>query len=137
MSKYVHLAADLVKAYVANNVVPVGELPNLIASIYAALSSVENPQPVEVPQRPAVNPKKSIHRSHIVCLEDGRKLKSLRLHLEREHGLTPEEYRAKWDLPETYPMVAPDYAARRSEIALKTGLGIRPTPRRLGTGKRR
>jgi len=137
MNKYVQPSAQIIRAYVANNILPVAALPEFIANIHSAVEKLGTDEVTSGVQKPAVDPQKSVKRSHIICLEDGRKFKALRLHLERTHGLSPDEYRAKWDLPETYPMVAPDYAARRSEIALNTGLGIRPTPRRSGTGKRR
>ena len=108
----IELTADVVAAYVSNNPVPVGELPNLIADVHAALGrvgSVAEPVQVDKP-KPAVNPKKSVHDDYIICLEDGKKFKSLKRHLMTHYGLTPEQYREKWDLPADYPMVAPSYA---------------------------
>ena len=122
----IELTADVVAAYVSNNPVPVGELPNLIADVHAALGRVsgpvEQPQPVEK-QKPAVNPKRSVHDDYIVCLEDGKKFKSLKRHLMTHYGMSPDEYREKWGLDASYPMVAPNYAAARSQLAKKMGLG--------------
>lgn len=119
------LTADLVAAYVSNNPVPATELANLIADVHAALGRVGT-APEQVPvekQKPAVNPKRSVFDDYIVCLEDGKKFKSLKRHLMTHYGLTPEQYREKWNLEPNYPMVAPSYAAARSELAKKTGLG--------------
>ena len=121
----IELTADVVAAYVSNNPVPVSELPNLISDIHAALGRVGGPgesAPVEK-QKPAVNPKKSIHDDYIVCLEDGKKFKSLKRHLMTHYGLTPDQYREKWGLDASYPTVAPNYAAARSQLAKKMGLG--------------
>ncbi len=121
------LTADVVSAYVANNPVPVGALPDLIASVHASLSGLGHPAtaaPVETV--PAVNPKKSVFPEYIISLEDGKKFKSLKRHLATSYDLTPVEYRAKWGLPNDYPMVAPNYAARRSELAKLIGLGRKP-----------
>ncbi|MET0597239.1 MAG: MucR family transcriptional regulator [Mesorhizobium sp.] len=121
----IELTADVVAAYVSNNPVPVGELPNLIADVHAALGRVggTGEQPVADKQKPAVNPKKSVHDDYIVCLEDGKKFKSLKRHLMTHYGLTPDQYREKWGLDASYPMVAPNYAAARSQLAKKMGLG--------------
>jgi len=124
----VELTAEVVCAYVANNPVPVAELPSLIESVYrtmAALSTGAQVAEPETPQKPAVNPKKSVFDDHIVCLEDGKKFKSMRRHLMKL-GLTPDDYRAKWNLPNDYPMVAPSYAKARSEMAKSMGLGRKP-----------
>ncbi len=121
----IELTADVVAAYVSNNPVQVGDLPNLIADVHAALARVGSgpePVPAEKP-KPAVNPKKSIFDDYIICLEDGKKFKSLKRHLMTHYGLTPEEYREKWGLDPSYPMVAPNYAAARSQLAKKMGLG--------------
>ena len=118
------LTAHIVSAYVENNKVPATGLPELIASINASILSLD--QPVEAPaeaQQPAVNPKRSVLPDYIICLEDGKKFKSLKRHLSVHFGLTPEEYRAKWGLPADYPMVSPNYAAARSELAKSLGLG--------------
>lgn len=121
------LTAHIVSAYVENNKVPATGLPDLIASINASISSLDQPaaEAVEA-QQPAVNPKRSVQPDYIVCLEDGKKFKSLKRHLSVHFGLTPEEYRAKWNLPADYPMVAPNYAAARSELAKTLGLGRKP-----------
>ena len=121
----IELTADVVAAYVSNNPVPVGELPNLIADVHAALGRVgsASEQPPADKQKPAVNPKRSVHDDYIICLEDGKKFKSLKRHLMTHYGLTPDQYREKWDLDATYPMVAPSYASARSALAKKMGLG--------------
>ncbi|TKT81209.1 MucR family transcriptional regulator [Aquamicrobium sp. LC103] len=121
----IELTADVVAAYVSNNPVPVGELPNLIADVHAALGrvgGVAEQAPVDK-QKPAVNPKKSVHDDYIICLEDGKKFKSLKRHLMTHYNLTPDQYREKWGLDANYPMVAPNYAAARSQLAKKMGLG--------------
>lgn len=128
----IELTADVVAAYVSNNPVPVGELPNLIADVHAALGRVGTTTeqvPAEKP-KPAVNPKKSIHDDYLICLEDGKKFKSLKRHLMTHYGLTPDQYREKWGLDATYPMVAPNYAEARSQLAKKMGLGRKRTARR-------
>jgi predicted transcriptional regulator len=121
----IELTADVVAAYVSNNPVPVGELPNLIADVHAALGRVGSTteQAPADKQKPAVNPKKSIHDDYLICLEDGKKFKSLKRHLMTHYGLTPDQYREKWGLDASYPMVAPNYAAARSLLAKKMGLG--------------
>ncbi|HEV2896286.1 MucR family transcriptional regulator [Mesorhizobium sp. AaZ16] len=121
----IELTADVVAAYVSNNPVPVGELPNLIADVHSALGRVGGgaEQPPADKQKPAVNPKRSVHDEYIVCLEDGKKFKSLKRHLMTHYGLTPDQYREKWSLDASYPMVAPSYAAARSQLAKKMGLG--------------
>lgn len=121
----IELTADVVAAYVSNNSVPASELPALIADIHGALGRLGGATemaPVEK-QKPAVNPKKSVYDDYIVCLEDGKKFKSLKRHLMTHYGLTPEQYREKWGLDAGYPMVAPNYAAARSNLAKKMGLG--------------
>ncbi len=124
----VELTADVISAYVSNNPVPVSELPALIAQVHQSLSALtgEVSAPVEETQKPAVNPKRSVHDDYIICLEDGKKFKSLKRHLTTHFGMTPEEYRTKWKLPADYPMVAPAYAAERSSLAKKIGLGRKP-----------
>jgi predicted transcriptional regulator len=117
------LTADIVAAFVQNNAVPIAGLPDLIATVNSALVSLGKPPVVEQPaQIPAVNPKKSVFPDHIISLEDGRKFKSMKRHLGLL-GMTPDEYRAKWGLAFDYPMVAPSYAAQRSELAKAIGLG--------------
>jgi len=121
----IELAAEIVSAYVSNNSVPATDLPALINDVYNALlrvGSVAAPAPVEAP-KPAVAVKKSVTNDFIVCLEDGKKFKSLKRHLRTQYGLSPEEYREKWGLPADYPMVAPNYAAARSNLAKQMGLG--------------
>ncbi|MRG56000.1 transcriptional regulator, MucR family [Phyllobacterium sp. YR620] len=121
------LTAELVAAYVSNNSVPAGDLPTLIADVHAALGrvggSVETVVAVQEKPKPAINPKKSVADDYIVCLEDGKKFKSLKRHLMTHYSLTPEQYREKWDLDPSYPMVAPNYAAARSRLAKNMGLG--------------
>ena len=119
------MTADIVSAYVGNNTVAAETLPSLIASIHAALSGVSN-GPVEAepePKEPAVPIRKSIAPDFLICLEDGRKFKSLKRHLRTKYVMSPEEYRTKWGLPKDYPMVAPNYAKARSELAKSMGLG--------------
>ena len=120
------IAADIVAAYVSNNPLPVGELPKLIGDIHAALKGIGTPtiEPV-IKQEPAVSIKKSVTPDFIICLEDGKKFKSLKRHLQH-FDLTPDEYRQKWNLPSDYPMVAPNYAATRSALAKSIGLGRKP-----------
>ena len=122
----IDLAADIVSAYVSNNTVSSSDLPGLIGEVYAALqrtSSGVAPEPMPEPLKPAVPVKKSVTPDYIVCLEDGKKFKSLKRHLRTQYNMTPEEYREKWGLPADYPMVAPNYAAARSRLAKEMGLG--------------
>ena len=123
----IDLAAEIVSAYVSNNSVPAQDLPTLISEVHRALSSTHQGthQPEPEPLKPAVNPKKSVFPDHIVCLEDGKKFKSLKRHLRTHYNMSPEEYREKWGLPHDYPMVAPNYARQRSDLAKKMGLGTR------------
>jgi predicted transcriptional regulator len=125
-SNLIDLAADIVSAYVSNNSVASTDLAGLIAEVYAALqrtSSGVAPEPAPEPLKPAVPVKKSVTPDYIVCLEDGKKFKSLKRHLRTQYNVTPEEYREKWGLPADYPMVAPNYAQARSDLAKKMGLG--------------
>ena len=124
-SDLVELTAGIISAYVSNNTVPVSELPALIADVHRALSNTQTGviEPVSEPLKPAVNPKKSVFPDYIVCLEDGKKFKSLKRHLRTHYDLSPEDYREKWGLPADYPMVAPNYAAARSNLAKQMGLG--------------
>lgn len=121
----IDLAADIVSAYVSNNTVPAADLPTLIADVHRALNETHAGllEPEPEPLKPAVNPKKSIFPDYIICLEDGKQFKSLKRHLRTHYDLSPEEYREKWGLASDYPMVAPNYAAARSELAKKMGLG--------------
>ncbi|TPN74528.1 transcriptional regulator [Mesorhizobium sp. CU2] len=123
-SLLISLTADIVSAYVGNNAVPVASLPELIESVNSSLSKVRRPAEPEAPALvPAINPKRSVFPDYIVCLEDGKKFKTLRRHLDVHYDLTPEAYREKWGLPRDYPMVAPNYAATRSARAKASGLG--------------
>lgn len=122
----IELTAEVVAAYVSNNPVPATELSNLITDVHTALGRVSGTaeQAPAEKQKPAVNPKRSVHDDYIICLEDGKKFKSLKRHLMTHYGLTPEQYREKWGLDPSYPMVAPSYAAARSQLAKKMGLEI-------------
>jgi predicted transcriptional regulator len=124
--KIVELTAEIVAAYVANNAVPPSDLADVIAGIHQSLANLGNKPSSEEAPKPAVNPKRSVRGDHIICLEDGKSYKSLKRHLMTHHGLTPEEYREKWGLSKAYPMVAPGYAAARSALAKKLGLGRKP-----------
>ena len=124
-SNYIELAADIVSAYVSNNSVPSSDLASLINDVHTALLRVGGgtaEAPAEAP-KPAVPVKKSVTPDYIVCLEDGKKFKSLKRHLRTQYNMTPEQYREKWGLPPDYPMVAPNYAAARSQLAKQMGLG--------------
>lgn len=122
----VELTAEIVAAYVGNHVVPAGDLASLISDVHSALSntsSTEAPVVVVEKPKPPVPVKKSVHNDYLICLEDGMKFKSLKRHLMTHYGMTPEEYREKWELPSDYPMVAPAYAEARSRLAKEMGLG--------------
>ena len=122
----VELTAYLVSAYVGNNAVPASNLSGLIADVHGAFVRLVDgaaTAPVPEPLKPAVPIKKSIEPDFMVCLEDGKRFKSLKRHLRTSYGLTPEEYREKWGLPADYPMVAPNYAEARSQLAKRSGLG--------------
>jgi predicted transcriptional regulator len=124
--RLVEMTVEIVSAYVSGNEIDATEVPGLISSIFGTLSQVEGNISVPVAakdQVPAVSPKKSIFPDFIICLEDGKRFKSLKRHLRSSYNLTPEEYRAKWGLSSDYPMVAPNYAAARSQLAKKIGLG--------------
>ncbi len=123
------LTARIVAAHVSNNAIPAEGLPGLIHDVYRALTTLGHSQPAAAPEEkrlPAVPVKKSVFADHIVCLEDGKKLKMLKRHLKTAYGLTPEQYRERWGLPADYPMVAPDYATHRSNLAKEIGLGTKP-----------
>ncbi|MFM9846545.1 MAG: MucR family transcriptional regulator [Hyphomicrobiaceae bacterium] len=126
-SELVELTAGIVSAYVGKNNVTVADLPSLIQEVHDALSRVatQGGVPDREESKPAVAVKKSVTPDYIVCLEDGKKFKSLKRHLRTHYKLSPDEYRAKWNLPHDYPMVAPNYAAARSQLAKKMGLGTR------------
>jgi predicted transcriptional regulator len=121
---YIELAADIVSAFVSKNSVPPSELPSLIGNVHAALQNVGQPalKQDHTKPTPAVSVKKSVTPDYLISLEDGKQYKSLKRHLGKL-GLTPEAYRQKWDLPRDYPMVAANYAAKRSELARSMGLG--------------
>jgi predicted transcriptional regulator len=125
------LTSDIVAAQVSNNSVSVEEVPTLIQSVYGALASLgnEGAAGAEAPE-PAVSVRSSVKKDHIVCLEDGKKMKMLKRHLMTDHGMTPAEYRARWGLPSDYPMVAPAYAEKRRDLAKKIGLGRKPGQKR-------
>ena len=134
---------DIVAAYVSNNPLPSSDLPKLIADIHAAINGLSNgaAAAAEAKPVPAVSIKKSVTPDYLVCLEDGKKFKSLKRHLATHHNLTPDEYRQKWNLPADYPMVAPNYSASRSALAKASGLGrkaapepAKPAPRRKKLG---
>jgi predicted transcriptional regulator len=131
-------ACKIVAAYITKNHVAPTDLPLMIKTIHATLSSLGNASSPEIPtqQKPAIAIRKSITPDYIICLEDGKKLKMLKRYLRTRYGLSPEEYRAKWGLPPDYPLVAPNYAARRSDFAKKIGLGRRPAaaPKRKKRG---
>ncbi|HEV3044028.1 MAG TPA: MucR family transcriptional regulator [Roseiarcus sp.] len=122
---YIELAAEIVSAYVSNNSVPASDLPGLLSEVHSALVRVSTGATAAAPEaaKPAVPPKKSITNDYIVCLEDGRKFKSLKRHLRTQYNMSPEEYREKWGLASDYPMVAPAYAKARSALAKQMGLG--------------
>lgn len=131
-AQFIELATDIVSAYVSNNSVGAGDLPILIKDVYGALTRVTNPE-AHAPAtnaKPAVSIKKSITPDYIICLEDGKKFKSLKRHLRTQYGLSPEQYREKWSLASDYPMVAPNYAAARSRLAKQMGLGQQRAKRR-------
>lgn len=115
---------SIVVAAIERSIVQRAEIPTFIGEVFNALSNLGGPvKPVEATLTPAVNPKASIKPDYIICLEDGKRFKSLKRHLRTTFNLTPEEYRRKWSLPDSYPMVAPDYATRRSLLAKASGLG--------------
>ena len=130
------MTAQVVSAYVGNNMLPAAQISEVIKSVYGSLTALESDaSEAEVePPKPAVAIRKSITPDFIVCLEDGKKLKMLKRHLRTTYDMTPDEYRAKWNLPPDYPMVAPNYAKQRSEFAKKIGLGRKTVG---GRGRRR
>ena len=133
-TEMLELTTEIVAAHVANNPVPVADLPNLIQDVYRTLTAIG--VPAEEPERPkpAVPVKKSVFPDYIVCLEDGKKLKILKRHLKTAYNMTPEEYRERWGLQPDYPMVAPNYAERRSHLAKEIGLGTQRRNRRRQAG---
>jgi len=124
------LTSDIVAAHVSNNSVAVDEVPALIRNVYGALAGVESIPTAEERPEPAVSVRSSVKPDHIICLEDGKKMKMLKRHLMTDHGLTPAEYRARWGLAADYPMVAPDYAETRRRLAKEIGLGRKPGQKR-------
>ncbi|WP_061925068.1 MucR family transcriptional regulator [Altererythrobacter epoxidivorans] len=125
------LTSDIVAAHVSNNDVAVGDVPNLITNVYQALSGLgSNAAPAAERPDPAVSVRSSVKKDHIVCLDCGKKMKMLKRHLSTEHDMTPDDYRARWDLAPDYPMVAPAYAETRRDLAKKIGLGRKPGQRR-------
>jgi predicted transcriptional regulator len=125
------LTSEIVSSHVTNNAISMADLPDLIQSVFSKLSDLAEGQIAEVEELvPAIPIKKSVTADYIICLEDGKKLKMLKRHLMTAYGMTPEDYRAKWGLKADYPMVAPNYARKRQELAKKIGLGRKPkTPR--------
>ncbi len=126
VSEFIELAADIVSAYVSNNSVPSADLPNLISEVHNALMRVGAgvaPEVPNEPQKPAISVKKSVTPEYIICLEDGKRFKSLKRHLRTQYNISPDQYREKWGLAPDYPMVAPNYAEARSRLAKEMGLG--------------
>ena len=138
------LTADIVSAHVSNNQISASDVSALSAKVHAALSDVGKPAIVEEPAKdPAVSVRASVKPDYIVCLEDGMKLKMIKRHLQTHHQMTPAEYKSKWKLPADYPLVAPNYAAQRKDLALKIGLGrkkpapaTKPAPAKPARAKR-
>ncbi len=125
------MTADVVSAYVTHNTLSTGDLPGVISAVHASLANLDSdPGASKEPPKPAVAIRKSVTPDYIVCLEDGKKLKMLKRHLRTSYDMTPDEYRSKWHLGPDYPMVAPNYAKRRSEFAKKIGLGQKSRRRR-------
>ena len=124
-SEILRMAVDIVSAYVGNNTVAADQVPDVISSVYGSLSSLDgmDSNSNSEPPKPAISIRRSVNPDYIVCLEDGKKLKMLKRHLRAVYNMTPDEYRSKWDLSADYPMVAPNYASQRSELAKKIGLG--------------
>ena len=119
--------ADIVSAHVSNNSVAAADLPGLIQAVYASLAALgQPPEPAAEELKPAVSVRASVKPDAVTCLECGGKMKMLKRHLGSDHGMTPAEYRTRWSLPADYPMVAPDYAAKRKELAVRIGLGRKP-----------
>ena len=125
-SELLALTSDIVAAHASNNAVPSSELPGLIEAVFGTLSSLSQPAEPVVELKPAVSIKKSVTDDYLICLDDGKKLKMLKRHLKTAYNMTPEDYRAKWGLAHDYPMVAPNYAKKRQELAKKIGLGRKP-----------
>jgi len=130
-SEVLKMAVEIVAAYVGNNPVAADQMPDVINTVYGSLSSLSGggAEAGAEPPKPAVSVRRSVTPDYIVCLEDGKKLKMLKRHLRAAYNMTPDEYRTKWGLAADYPMVAPNYAAQRSEFAKKIGLGRKPGER--------
>lgn len=125
------LTSDIVAAHVSNNTIAVEDVATLISTVYGALAGLGGAAPVEEARpEPAVSVRSSVKKDHLVCLEDGKRMKMLKRHLMTEHGMTPNEYRQRWGLGGDYPMVAPDYAETRRVLAVKIGLGRKPGQKR-------
>ena len=126
------LTSDIVAAHVSNNGVGVEDLPGLISNVYGALAALGKPAPVaeEAPPKPAVSIRASVKNEHLVCLDCGTELKMLKRHLMTHHAMTPDQYRSRWGLSSDYPLVAPNYAEKRRDLAKKIGLGRKPGARR-------
>ncbi len=129
------MAASIVSSYVRYNALPTDQIPDLIKTVYSSLNSVESL--TGEAQKPAVSVRRSVTPDYLICLEDGKKFKMLKRHLRTNFNLSPEEYRAKWNLPADYPMVAPNYAKQRSEFAKKIGLGRKPARKKASGGRKR
>ncbi|PBC04279.1 MucR family transcriptional regulator [Mesorhizobium sp. WSM3860] len=137
LASIIELTADIVSAYVSKNAVTVSSLPDLIVSVNSSLARIGQPiEPEKPAQVPAVNPKRSVTPDYIICLEDGKKFRSLKRHLTTHFGLTPDEYREKWGLPRDYPMVAPNYSESRSALAKSMGLGRKAATAKKAPAKR-
>ena len=126
----ISLTSDIVAAHVSNNNVAVEDMPTLIQNVFGALQGLGATQPVEERPEPAVSIRASIKPDYLVCLEDGKKMKMLKRYLMTQYGMTPEQYRARWNLPADYPMVAPEYAEKRRKLAKDIGLGRKPGQKR-------
>lgn len=138
-SSHLERVVDIISAYVLHNSVPAADLPGMIQAVHAALRNLANGKGAAVPEEkkdPAVPIKKSVTPEFIICLEDGKKFRSLKRHLRTAYSMTPDEYRTKWGLPYDYPMVAPEYAERRSKLALSMGLGKQAAKSRKPRGKK-
>ncbi len=134
VSELLELTTEIVASHVGNNSVAISDIPQLIQDVYKTLGLVGTTPSVPERPRPAVPIKKSVLPDHIICLEDGKKLKMLKRHLKTSYNMTPEEYRERWGLAPDYPMVAPNYAKHRSALAKKIGLGTKPRKRRRKSG---
>ena len=133
-TELIEMTTGIVSAFVGNSSVPTEIVPEVIISVHRALSDLSSTEPLQNTPTPAVPIKKSIQPDHLVCLEDGKKLKLLKRHLRTAYGMTPDEYRQKWRLPRDYPMIAPAYAALRSTMAKEFGLGRKPGKRAIKKG---